>query len=90
MRVEERNAFSGVTCAASALADLNRAHLQRLQNLPQRLPEVFRHCDLRDRPIRLGSPEAQFGRQPMAGRGSGSAHAGDLFNLLGLAASERR
>jgi hypothetical protein len=44
------------------LADLSRLHLQRLQNLPQRLPEVFRHFELRDRPIRLGSPEAQFGR----------------------------
>ena len=89
VRVEERNAFSGMTCAASALADLSRAHLQRLQNLPQRLPEIFRHFDLRDRPIRLGSPEPQFGRQPMAEPGGASAQVGDLFNLLGRAATER-
>jgi hypothetical protein len=59
-----------------------------LQNLPQRLPEVFGHFDFPDRPIRLGRPEAQFGRQPMAGPGSASARAGGLFNLLGRAATE--
>src|SRR5262249_7090150 len=69
---------------------LNGARLQRLQNLPKRLPEVFRHFDSRHRAIGLGSRKVQFGRQPMPGSGHAGAQTADGLNLFDRTASERR